>query len=104
MKTSLTAIASILENNGYAVELEYRFHPERRWRFDLALPAYKLALEVDGGLFVRGRHSRGAGIEKTHEKENAAATMGWRILKCQPRQVANFGALRIIEDALRWKE
>lgn len=67
-------------------EMEYRFAPPRRWRFDYAWPAHKLALEVQGGLFMRGggRHSRGAALRKEHEKLNAAAAMGWRILYCLP--------------------
>jgi hypothetical protein len=43
------------------VEFEHRFHPVRRWRFDAAFPARKVAVELDGGIFAAGRHTRGAG-------------------------------------------
>ena len=56
-----------------APQAEFRFAPPRRWRFDFAWPLHALALEVQGGLFVRGRHSRGAALLKEHEKLNAAA-------------------------------
>lgn len=100
--TDLTGIQRLLQARGYAVELEYPFAKAlgRRWRFDLAIPMAKLALEVDGGLWTGGRHARGSGIVKQHEKENAAAAMGWRICKCQPRDVRTLHALAIVEAAL----
>ena len=33
---------------------EHRFAPPRRWRFDLAWPAERLAVEVDGGRWQSG--------------------------------------------------
>lgn len=58
---------------------EYRFHPVRRWRFDFAWPSHKLALECDGGQWTRhgGRHAR----DSDREKLNAAAVLGWRVLR-----------------------
>ena len=70
---------------------EFRFAPPRRWRFDWCWPAYKLALEVQGGLFVQGRHSRGAALLKEHEKLNTAAQMGWRVLYVTPKQLLSDG-------------
>ncbi len=79
---------------------EYKFHPSRKWRFDLAWEAQRVALEVQGGLFVQGRHSRGAALLKEHEKLNAAAALGWRILYCTPKTLCDLGTLRTIKDAL----
>ena len=36
-------------------EREFRFC-ERRWRFDFAWPSHKVAVEIDGGIFIHGRH------------------------------------------------
>ena len=60
-------------------EQEYRFHPTRRWRFDFAWPAAKLAVECDGGQWKArgGRHAR----DSDREKLNAAAVLGWRVLR-----------------------
>lgn len=63
---------------------EYKFHNIRRWRFDWAWLEQRVALEIQGGIFIMGRHSRGAALLKEWEKLNAAAIMGWRILYCQP--------------------
>ena len=64
---------------------EYRFHPSRRWRFDFAFPAARLAVEIDGGQWAPrgGRHARDSDREKT----NAAAALGWRVLRFSPQQV-----------------
>lgn len=68
---------------------EYRFAPPRRWRIDWAWPDYRLGLEVDGGVWTGGRHTRGAGWAKDSEKLNAAACAGWRMLRCTPQQLAD---------------
>lgn len=64
---------------------EFRFAPPRKWRFDWALVDQKLAIEVQGGLFVQGRHSRGAALLKEHEKLNTAASLGWRVFFVTPQ-------------------
>lgn len=68
---------------------EYRFHASRKWRFDLAWPAQKVAAEVNGGVFVAGRHSRGAGQLADYEKLNAAALDGWAVLQVVPKQITD---------------
>jgi len=80
---------------------EYRFHPKRRWRFDFAWPVYKVAAEVDGGIYCRGRHVRGAGFERDAEKRNAAVMAGWRVLHFTPRLVKSGAAVQAIESLMR---
>lgn len=79
---------------------EMRFHPIRGWRFDFAWPEQKLALEVDGGTWSGGRHTRGAGFERDCEKLNTAAIDGWRVLRVTGRMVRNGEAIKLVEKAL----
>lgn len=83
-----------------APEPEHRFHPERRWRFDLAWPAFKLGVEVEGGVWTSGRHSRGAGFEADCAKYNEATLAGWRVLRVTPAMIEDGRALAWIERAL----
>jgi hypothetical protein len=63
---------------------EYWFHPVRKFRFDFACPAIKLAIEIHGGVFTRGRHVRPAGIIADCEKQRIAVAHGWRVLPYVP--------------------
>jgi very-short-patch-repair endonuclease len=80
---------------------EYRFHPTRKWRFDFCWPEQGLALEVDGGGFLQGRHSRGAGMEKDAEKFNEALVLGWKVLRVTPRHVSDGRALAWVQEMLK---
>ena len=80
---------------------EYRFHPNRRWRFDFAWPLYRVAVEVEGGIFTRGRHVRGSGFERDAEKRNAAVMAGWRVLYFTPRHVKSGQAVQAIESLMK---
>ena len=66
---------------------EIRFHPDRRWRFDYACTKCRLAIEVEGGIHIQGRHVRGAGYEKDLEKYNAAVILNWKVLRYTPQQL-----------------
>ena len=79
---------------------EYTFHPTRKWRFDFAWPDYRLYLEVDGGIWIRGGHNRGAQMLKDWEKRNAATVLGWRGLWCEPKQLLLKETAEIIIAAL----
>lgn len=59
---------------------QFRFHPTRRWRFDFAWPELRVAVEIQGGEFRRGRHGRGKGLRSDAEKFRAAARLGWFLL------------------------
>ena len=60
---------------------EHRFHPTRRWRFDYCWPELKIAVEVHGGTYTNGRHTRGLGFTGDREKMNEAAIYGWTVLE-----------------------
>jgi very-short-patch-repair endonuclease len=66
---------------------EYKFCETRKWRFDFAFEKQKVAVEQEGAVWVRGRHTRGSGFVKDMEKYNAAALLGWRVLRYTPDQM-----------------
>lgn len=72
---------------GPPLEREFRFHPTRRWRFDFALPARKIAIELNGGVWNGGRHVRGRGYLRDREKINAAVVLGWRVFELGTGQI-----------------
>jgi len=79
---------------------EFRFHPDRKWRFDFVFPPYKVAIEVDGAIWTQGRHSRGSGIKGDMEKFNAAACLGWRILRVTPQELCMADTIDMIKACL----
>lgn len=82
------------------LEREYRFHPVRRYRFDFALPAHMLAIEIDGGIFGKGGHSTPLGITRDMEKGNLAVMCGWSVLRFTPAQVACGQAIEMVKKWL----
>jgi len=62
-------------------EREYYFHKPRMWRFDFAWPERMVAVEIEGGTWVNGGHTRGAAYTKNCEKYNQAALDGWTLLR-----------------------
>jgi very-short-patch-repair endonuclease len=81
-------------------EQEVRFHPTRRWRFDFAWPELKLAVEVEGGVFSNGRHSRGKGFTEDCIKYNSAVQLGWRVLRFTTGQVTQGEAVQVIKELI----
>lgn len=79
---------------------EHRFHPQRRWRFDLAWVDRKIAVEVQGGVWSQGKHGRGSGVAKDYEKLNTAQIMGWKVLQFETSSVKSGEAAQEIVEAL----
>lgn len=82
---------------------EHQFHPDRKWRFDFAFLEERVALEIEGGIWTGGGHSRGSGVKKDMEKYSEAAALGWRIVRCQPRDLLTLETVKILRRALAWK-
>ena len=87
---------------------EFQFHPTRKWRFDFAWPAYKIAVEVEGGIYPMkqadgtmrvGRHGTAKTFELDAEKYNAAAILGWCVLRVTEKMVKDGRALDAIQAA-----
>lgn len=81
---------------------EHKFHPARKWRFDYAIPAHKIAIEVEGGVWTGGRHTSPKGFLGDIEKYNAATVMGWRVLRTIPDELCTSATLDMIRQAMRY--
>ena len=73
----------------------------RKWRFDFAWPERWFAVEVDGAIFVRGRHTRGVGVEADMEKFAEALIAGWKVLRVSTNQVKDGRAVGWIQRAMK---
>jgi hypothetical protein len=115
---------ALLKREGIPLPVtELRFHPDRRWRFDFAwigqLPVTlnisynggpamtrhtpgtpNVALEVEGGAWSRGRHTRGKGFIADMVKYNEAAVRGWKVLRVTPSQLCTLETIALIKRAL----
>jgi hypothetical protein len=81
-------------------EPEHRPAPPRRWRVDYAWPVHSVALEVEGGAWTQGRHTRGAGFIGDIEKYNALTVLGWRVLRVTPDQLHTTYTLNLLRSVL----
>jgi hypothetical protein len=80
---------------------EFKFHPDRRWRFDYAIPEHKIALEVEGGVWTGGRHTSPKGFLGDMEKYNTATLMGWRVFRTIPDQLLSRATLQMLRQAMQ---
>jgi len=67
------------------------------WRFDFADIPNKIAIEIEGGIFVGGRHVNGAGFRADAIKYNEAQILGWTLLRFTDREVKTGQAVRTVE-------
>lgn len=86
-----------------APDRESRFHPIRRWRFDFCWPDKLLAVEIEGGTYSGGRHTRGVGFEEDCEKYNAAQELGWRVFRFTGKHVKAGAAIEQVQRILSQK-
>ena len=78
------------------LEREFIFHSTRKWRFDFAIPSRHIAIEIEG----RGRHQSFGGFESDAKKYNAAAKLGWRVLRYTPAMVMRGDAINDVLEIL----
>lgn len=93
-----------LRELGVKFRPEYRFHPTRLWRFDYLLGECEgqpiVVVEIEGGIYTQGRHSRGAGMQKDMDKYNAATMMGYRVLRFSTQDILRGRARAFLHEHL----
>ena len=81
-------------------EREARFDPVRKWRFDFLWRAARLAVEIEGGVWMKnGRHTSGKGYSGDAEKYNAAALAGYMVLRFTADMLHDGRAETTLNDA-----
>jgi hypothetical protein len=106
-------IITYCQSRGYPVPVrEHQFARPRRFAFDWAWPARKLALEREGGIFGRGKKCpacgrRGVGahtsierLKSDQEKYNLAALLGWKVLRVRPEEIESGAAFLLLDRVL----
>jgi very-short-patch-repair endonuclease len=83
------------------LQREVRFDSNRRWRFDFANAQARVAVEIEGGAWSGGRHTRGGGFIEDCAKYNAAALQGWTVFRLTPDMARDRTRLETIADFIR---
>lgn len=92
-RTDSTAEILLMKHLG-ELDLEFEreviFHPVRKWRFDFVLVTGmegEFAIEIEGGAWMQGRHTRGKGFIEDIRKYNEAARLGWTVIRFTPSMI-----------------
>jgi hypothetical protein len=97
MKYNPTVVRAFFKSQGLPEYVsEHTFHHTRKWRFDFAWLDYRIALEVEGGIWVGGGHNRGKGFSKDVEKYNNANLLGWHVLRCVPKDICTTDTAKMV--------
>lgn len=102
-KTNPSIFQAYCKQNGLPVPTpEHKFHPKRKWRIDWYFEANgkKLALEVEGGVWQNGRHTRGSGFVADMEKYNSLAEHGIFLVRVQPSDLLKMQTIKLLQNVL----
>ena len=78
-------------------EREFKFDQKRKWRADFHLIGKMILVEVEGGIWSNGRHTRAKGYLGDMEKYNAATMLGYQVIRFGTEQVKSGLAIQQIE-------
>lgn len=73
----------------------------RKWRADFAFPDRKLLVEIEGGSWVNGAHSRGLHFQSDCDKYNHAVMLGWKVLRFTTDDVTHGRAIAMLERVFK---
>lgn len=93
-------VIDLLRAEGLSARREVTFHNKRKWKIDIVLEDYPIAIEVEGGVFSGGRHVRGQGYEKDCEKYNEVGLSGLLLLRFTTGQVKRGKVIPMVQRAI----
>lgn len=93
---------------GLEFDKEYRFSDLRRWRADYRITnrlrnGQMMLVEIEGGLFISGRHNRGSGYQKDLDKYNHAVKLGYGVLRFSTQDVLRGRAKEFLRSMFNGK-
>ena len=88
-------LEQMLNDEGYVADREYRWHPTRKFRADFALVQDGILIEIEGS-----GHRTYTRFVSDIDKYNQATLHGWRLLRCQPKQVDEGYIIDLLEEML----
>lgn len=93
----------IKEQLGIELWPEFYFSVEKMYRLDYAFPDAKFGIEVNGGIWARGKsgHSSGTGIKRDMDKANLLTCLGWRFISVTPSDLYKESTISMIKKILR---
>ena len=91
-------LAQHLKSYKIEFQTEFQFNSERKWRADFYILGSKVLIEVEGGIWSNGRHTRAQGYLGDMEKYNSAQELGYSVYRYSIEQVKSGKA---IEDIRR---
>jgi hypothetical protein len=90
---------------------EHRFHEQRKWRLDYTIVEtlgkgeltsnLGIAIEIEGAIWSRGRHTRGKGFQADLDKYNHATMMGYRVLRFSTDDIMRGRAKAFLAEHLK---
>ncbi|WP_372404575.1 hypothetical protein ACDW34_07110 [Acinetobacter piscicola] len=86
-------LAQHLKSYNIEFQAEFQFNPERRWRADFYIVGSNVLIEVEGGIWSSGRHTRGKGYLGDMEKYNSAQLLGYSVYRYSTEQVKSGKAI-----------
>ena len=96
---------ALLESHLNALKIpftrEFKFHPQRKWQADFRIDDMPILVEVEGGVFSNGRHTRGEGYTQDCEKYSAAAVNGWFVIRGTTAQIKAGLVIQWIEALIK---
>ena len=86
-------IEMVLKHGGYDYVKELKFHPSRKWRFDFAIESLRIAIEYEGIMSEKSRHTTISGMSRDCEKYNTAQLLGWKVLRFTALNYKNLASI-----------